>query len=143
MDLTKLNNAVRRKKFILPSVDHTLCQLGRTKIFTKLNANSGFWQVRLAKKSHQLTTFITPFWRYSFKRLPFGISSAPELFQMRMCQILEGLEGVVCHMDDILIFERSSEEHDMRTDAALMKIQNAGLTLNKRSLNLQRQKSSF
>ncbi len=143
VDLTKLNNAVRRNKFILPSVDHTLCQLGRTKIFTKLDANSGFWQVRLAKESHQLTTFITPFGWYSFKRLPFGISSAPELFQMRMCQILEGLEGVVCHMDDILIFERSSEEHDMRTDAALRKIQNAGLTLNKKKSEFAKTEVKF
>ncbi len=66
-----------------------------------------------------------------------------ELFQMRMCQILEGLEGVVCHMDDILIFERSSEEHDMRTDAALRKNQNAGLTLNKKKSEFAKTEVKF
>jgi len=113
VDLTKLNSAVRREKLILPSVDHTLGQLGGAKIFTKLDANSGFWQIRLAEESQRLTTFITPFGRYSFKRLPFGISSAPELFQLKMFPILEGLDGVTCHMDNILMYGRSPEEHDI------------------------------
>ncbi|KAK3524638.1 hypothetical protein QTP70_032192, partial [Hemibagrus guttatus] len=143
VDLTKLNSAVRREKFILPSVDHTLGQLGRAKIFTKIDANSGFWQIRLAEESQPLTTFITPFGRYSFKRLPFGISSAPELFQMRMCQILEGLDGVTCHMDDILIYGSSSEEHDIRLDAALKKLQSAGLTLNRKKCEFAKTEVKF
>ncbi|XDV37818.1 hypothetical protein PO909_007359 [Leuciscus waleckii] len=143
VDLTKLNRAVRREKFILPSVDHTLGQLGGAKTFTKIDANSGFWQIRLAEESQQLTTFITPFGRYSFKRLPFGISSAPELFQMRMCQILEGLDGVTCHMDDILIYGRSPEEHDIRLDTALKRVQRAGLTHNRKKCEFAKTEFKF
>ena len=73
-------------------------------VFTKLDANSGFWQIRLAKESRHLTTFITPFGRFCFNCLPFGITSAPEYFQKKMSQLLEGLEGVVCIMDDVLIY---------------------------------------
>ena len=72
-------------------------------MFIKLDANSGFWQILLSEISHPLTTFITPFGRYHFNKLPFGISSAPELFQRRMNTILEGLEGMVSLMDDVLI----------------------------------------
>ncbi len=81
VDLTKLNESVRRERHILPSVDHTLAQLRGAKVFTKLDANSGFWQIELSKESTLLTTFITPFGRFCFNRLPFGITSVPEYFE--------------------------------------------------------------
>ena len=132
VDLTKLNESVRSERHILPSVDHTLAQLGGAKVFTKLDANSGFWQIELSKESALLTTFITPFGRFCFNRLPFGITSAPEYFQKRMSEILSGLEGVVCMVDDVdvLVHGRTQEEHDQRLDAALARISNAGVTLN-------------
>lgn len=91
VDLTKLNYLVKRERHMLPSVKHTLGQLEGAKVFSKLNTNSGFWQIPLAKESAHLTTFITPFGRYCFNHLCFGISSAPEHFQQRISQILEGL----------------------------------------------------
>ena len=112
VDLTKLNASVCRERHILPSAEETLAQLGDTKVFSKLDANSGFWQLKLASESALLTTFITPFGRYCFKRLPFGISSAPEVFQRRMSEILNGIEGVVCMMDDVLVFSKDKEEHN-------------------------------
>lgn len=81
-------------------------------MFSKLDANSGFWQIPLAKKSHLLTMFITPFGRYCFNKMPFGISSAPEHFQKRMSKILAGLKGVLCLMDDVLVFGKDVKEHD-------------------------------
>ena len=81
VDLTKLNESVRRERHIMPSVELTLGQLGEAKVFSKLDANSGFWQVKLAEESSKLTTFITPFGRFRFNRLPFGITSAPEYYQ--------------------------------------------------------------
>ena len=60
VDLTKLNESVMREKHDLPSVDQTLGRLAGAKVFTKLDANSGFWQIPLAPTSQELTTFITP-----------------------------------------------------------------------------------
>ena len=99
VDLTKLKQNVKRESHILPSVEDTLAQLKDAHLFTKLDANSGFWQIPLTKESSMMTTFITPYGRYRFNRLPFGISSAPEHFQRRMYEILEGLTGLVCLMD--------------------------------------------
>ncbi len=90
----------------------------------------GFWQVPLDEQSKLLTTFMTPFGRFCFNRLPFGISSAPEIFQRTMSGILEGLDGVICHMDDILIHGKDQAQHDERVRAVLHRIQDAGLTLN-------------
>ncbi|UYV69541.1 K02A2.6-like [Cordylochernes scorpioides] len=114
-----------------PVVEHTLAQLKGAKVFTKLDANSGFWQIPLSSESSALTTFITPFGRFRFKRLPFGISSAPEIFQKRMGQILEGLEGTLCHMDDIMVYGSCQEEHDKRLETVLTRVSKSGLTLNK------------
>ena len=73
-------------------------------MFSKLDANSVFWQVPLAEKSRLFIPFITLFGRYCYNELPFGIWSALEHFQWRMHSLLEGLPGVLCVMDDIIIF---------------------------------------
>ena len=131
VDLTKLNANVCRERHVLPSVETTLAQLGGAKHFAKLDANSGFWQIEMDPESSKLTTFITPFGRYRFNRLPFGITSAPEHFQRRMNEILADMEGAVCLIDDILIYGKSQSEHDQRLLAVLKKLNEAGLTLNK------------
>ena len=100
VDLTELNKAVQREVHPMPSVDESLAKLGNSKIFSKLDANSGFWQIPLDEESRLLTTFVTPFGRYCFNRLPLGISSAPDIFQRTMSRILEGLDGTICQMDD-------------------------------------------
>ena len=81
IDFTELNKCVKREFYPLPSVDHVLGQLSGAKYFSKIDANSGSHQIPLSENSKRLTTFITPWGRYYFNRLPFGISSAPERFQ--------------------------------------------------------------
>ena len=131
VDLTQLNKSVCRERYLLPAVEQILSQLAGATVFSKLDANSGFWQIPLAPESTLLTTFITPFGRYCFHRLPFGITSAPEYFQHQMTQILKDLNGVVCLMDDVLIFGKTQEEHDHRLLNVLQTMQSAGMTLNK------------
>ena len=101
VDRKPLNENILCEVHPIPRVDEALAQLAGATVFTKLDANSSFWQILLSPESRPLTTFITPFGRYHFNKLPFVISSAPELFQRRMNSILEGLEGVVCLIDDV------------------------------------------
>ncbi|XP_024886578.1 uncharacterized protein K02A2.6-like [Temnothorax curvispinosus] len=121
VDLTKLNQAVERENHPMPTVEHTLGQLNGVKYITKLDCVSGFWQVPLSEDSKKLTTFITPFGRFCFCRLPFGILSAPECFQKRASQILEGLEGVANLIDDIIVWGKTIQEHDARLRAVLQR----------------------
>ena len=85
-------------------VDDTLARLTGATCSSKLGANSGFWQIALAEELCLLTTFITPFGRYCFHKLPFENTSAPEVFQMRMSHILDGLPGGQYFIDYILIY---------------------------------------
>ena len=130
IDFTRLNEAVRRELHPLPKTEETLSELGTAKRFSKLDANSGYWQMKLEKESQELTTFITPFGRYMCKRLPFGISSAPEVFQREMQKVLVDTVGVVCQMDDILVYGETQEEHDIRLKTVMDRISKAGMTLN-------------
>ena len=132
VDLTHLNKAVKREIHPMSSVDESLAKLGKASVFSKLDANSGFWQLLLDEESKLLTTFITPQGRFAFNRIPFGISSAPEIFIRTISVILQGLDGVICHMDDILVFASNEAEHDDRLWKVLQRLQGAGLTLNEK-----------
>ena len=72
-----------------------------------------------------------PFGRYAFKRLPFGITSAPEILQRKMTETLNGLKGVAIFMDYVLVYGDTSEQHDQRLSKVLERIDSAGLKLNK------------
>ena len=80
VDLRRLNSAVKRSRFVLPTLEDIAPKLAGAQYFSKLDASSGFWQIPLHPDSAKLTTFMTPFGRFCFKRLPFRITSAPEKF---------------------------------------------------------------
>ena len=129
VDLTKLNKSVKRERHILPSVEQTLAQIGTAKYFTKFDANSGYWQVELHPNSRKLTMFITPFGRFYFNRLPFGITSTPEHFQRRMTEILGDISGVMCLVDDILVTGKTQDEHNSRLTEVLTRLEKAKVIL--------------
>ena len=119
VDLTKLNESILREYHPLPNIDHTFAQPAGATIFSKLDA--------LSLESAKLTTFITPFGRFCFNRLPFGISSAPEHFQKRISQVLEESDGAICLMGDILVYGSSVEDHNQHLEATLHNLQEASL----------------
>ena len=99
-------------------------------MFSKLDATHGYWQIPLDESSQLLTTFNTPFGRYFFTRMPFGIKSAQEVFQKRISQHFDDIEGVATDIDDILIWGTDEDEHDRRLGAILQKCEEINLTLN-------------
>eukprot|EP00731_Ephydatia_muelleri_P036384 Em0245g3a len=143
VDLRPLNENVMREKFPLPKVDEILAQLAGARVFSKLDANMGFWQIPLSPECRSLTTFITPFGRFHFNKLPFGVSCASELFQKRMAVILEGLEGVLCLVDDVLVFGSDQQEHDRRLRGVLERLNKARVTLNAEKCAFSRKEIKF
>ena len=120
VDLTALNKGVRREVYHFPRVSDMLSRLANGTVFSKLDANSGFWQVILSPACRLYTTFITPWGRFCFKRMPFGISSAPEFYQRAMEKMLDGLEGVVCYMDDVLVYGKDTAQHWKRNHRVIL-----------------------
>lgn len=130
VDLARLKESILREFHSLPCVDQELALLTGTKVFSNLDANSGFWQIGLSPESSKLNTFTTPFGRFPFNRPPFGINSTPENFQKRISQDLEGMERSPCQMDDILFFAKLFKERDKHLKETLCKLQEANLTIN-------------
>ena len=106
-------------------------RMPNAKVFSVLDANSGFWQVQLNHESSRLCTFNTPFGRYMFKRLPFGISSAQDVFQAKMSEMFGDIEGVEVVVDDLLIWTETEAEHDERLRKVLEQACQRNLKLNK------------
>ena len=129
VDLKKLNEAVRRERYISPTLEDVAPKLARAKVFSTLDA--AFYQLPLEKESSKLTMFITLMGRFCFQRVPFGITLAPEIFQKKMTDLLDNQDGAEACMDDILIYGANVEEHDRRLNEVLDKEKKAGLQLNR------------
>ena len=78
----------------MPVIEDILPELGKAKVFTKVDCKYGYWQIKLTEESSLLTTFATPFGRYKWNRMPFGISPASEIFQLRLHEAVESLDGI-------------------------------------------------
>jgi hypothetical protein len=115
MDCRELNSAVKREHYTIPTYDEVSARLAGAKKFSLLDAQSGFWHIRLSEESSRICTFNTPFGRYRWKRLPFGLKSAPEVFQKHLINALEGLQGIQVCADDILVVGYGDTEAEVNT----------------------------
>jgi len=128
---------------MLPTVDQVLAQMAGATVFSKLDANSGFYQIKLTEESKPLTTFITPNGRYCYNRLPFDINSGPEHFQRQLHQVLENQPGVVNLIDDTVVYGKDMKEHDQRLEQVLDKLSAAKITLNQSKCQFRKPEISF
>lgn len=94
LDPKDLNKAILRENYPLPTIEDVATRLHGAKMFSILDVSCGFWHVELDEASSHQTTFHTPFGRYRWKRMPFMISSTPEVFQCWMHKLIEDLHGV-------------------------------------------------
>lgn len=142
LDPVDLNKALKRVNYQMPTVEEIMPELSKAKVFTTLDARRGFWQMRLTDESSYLTTFWTPFGRYRWKRMPFGIAPAPELFQMKQHEIVQGLEGVEVICDDLLVYgcgDTTAEaiiDHNRKLEKLLQRLREKNMKLNKSKMRL-------
>lgn len=130
LDPVDLNRSIKRPHYPMRTIEDVLPQLTGARYFTKLDARSGYWAIKLTNDSTFLTTFNTPFGRYRYLRLPFGISCAQDEFQRKIDESFEGVDGMEAIVDDILVYGRTVQEHDMNLRAVLQRAQDKGIKLN-------------
>lgn len=143
IDPKPLNKALKRNHYPMPIIDDILPKLNKAQFFTVVDAKNGFWHVKLSEESSYLTTFSTPFQRYRWLRMPFGISPAPEEFQRRLHQALDGLQGVAAVADDILVYGDSEQSHDKHLENLLQRCQTMGIVLNEEKMNYKKKSVKF
>ena len=149
LDPKDLNRALQQENYPLPTIEEVASRLHGAKVFTVLDVACGFWHVVLDEQSSFLTTFNTPFGRYRWKRMPFGIKSAPEIFQHKMHELIEGLNGVEVIADDFVVVEygnslrAASKDHDKNLSAFLQRCEERGIRLNSDKLRLRMRSSVY
>ena len=131
LDRRHLNKPIKREHFKLPTRDEVTSQFANAKMFSKLDASNGFCLMKLEDGSTNFCTFNTPFGQYKYLRLPFGISSAPEIYHRTINSVFSHLEGVDTSMDDIIVNGSTPQEHDERLEATMNVVREVGLKLQK------------
>ena len=151
IDPRPLNKALKREHFELPTLDDMLPELGKQKcmIFSTLDCKNGFWHVRLSESSSLLTTFTTRWGRYRWKRMPFGVKPAPEIFQKRLLQVLQDLPGTFVVFDDILVVgsgenhQLAMADHNKKLSTLMETCQQQNIKLNPEKMKLRYKAVNF
>ena len=149
LDPKDLNKAIQRENYPLPTIEEIATRLHGAKLFSILDVRNGFWHVALDEPSSFLTTFHTPFGRFRWRRMPFGICSAPEVFQRRMHELIEGLHGMEVVADDFAAvgfgetLEEATLDHDKNLKAFLERCEEKNIKLNAEKLKLRMREVPF
>lgn len=143
LDPRHLNKAILRPHYPFPNIEDCKAKLVGSKYFTALDANSGFWMIPLDEASSKLCTFNTPFGRYRFLRLPFGINAAPEIFHAEMIKLFGHISNLIIYIDDFLIYSSSMEEHVKTLETVFQRAREVGLKFNKSKCKFFRTEIKF
>ncbi|KAJ0176070.1 hypothetical protein K1T71_008244 [Dendrolimus kikuchii] len=143
VDMRRANAAIMRENHPLPCMDKLLPEIGKAKYFSKLDIKDAFHHLELHPDCRHITTFITSKGLYRYKRLMFGISCAPEIFQKVLERLLIKCDGVINFIDDILIFGNSEEQHDIRLEKVLKVLKENNVQLNKQKCIFKVKKVNF
>ncbi|KAL5489261.1 hypothetical protein EMCRGX_G018331 [Ephydatia muelleri] len=126
-----MNQSLDVDQYPLPKPEDLFATVANGRVFTKLDLSQAYQQMLLDEESRQYVTINTHLGLYHYTRLPFGVASAPAMFQKAMDMILQGLPGVICYIDDILVSGTSEEEQLPRLEEMLKKLKNYGLRVKK------------
>ena len=126
-----VNQVSKLDNYPIPKTEDLLATLGGGEKFTKLDMSQAYQQMTLDEESRKFTTINTHKGLFQYNRLPFGVSSAPGIFQRTMENLLQGIPNVIVRMDDILISGKDDDHHMANLEAVLKKLSETGLRLRK------------
>lgn len=142
LDPKDFNLAIKREYCNIPTFEEITSELKWSTYFSTLDANNGFYQIKLDESSTHLFTFGTPFGRFKFLRLPYGIVNGSEIFHDRFSKIFKK-KGTEVYIDDILIHGKDKEEHDRRLRDVLETAKKRGVKFNYSKCQFGKNKLKF
>ena len=131
IDYRALNKITTPDPYPIPRIDDLIDELNDAKYLTKIDLNKGFLQIPVHPKDQPKTAFQTPWGKYEFTRMPFGLMNAPSTFQRSMNIVLQGNEQFAnCYIDDIVVHSKTWEDHVKHIRTVLEQLKQFGLTAN-------------
>ena len=140
---TGLNEALESHQYPVPNIEDVMATLNGGVIFSQLDLSEAYLQVEVKEESRELLMVHTHRGLFQYNRLPFGIKTAPRIFQHIMDQLLVGLEGVTAYLDDILIIGHSEEDHQHKLHTVLQRLSEWGFRLRTEKCNLHMERIKF
>lgn len=133
VDYRHINNITDKETYPLPHISDILDKLSKAKIFSIIDATTGYYQIALSDTSREKTAFTYQNIKYEFKRMPFGLCNAPSTFQALMDNTFSGKDRVFVlpYLDDIVIFSENLEKHIEQLQYVFLKLKAINLILNK------------
>ena len=131
IDYRNLNKITTPDPFPIPRIDDLIDELNSAKYMTKIDLNKGFLQIPVNPRDQPKTAFQTPWGKFEFTRMPFGLMNAPATFQRSMNHVLQGLESfTICYRDYIVVHSKNWDDHVKQVRAVLERLKRFGLTAN-------------
>ncbi|GAB1602684.1 hypothetical protein Ahia01_000548300 [Argonauta hians] len=143
LDPKDLNRAIMRCHYKTPTMEELAHKLSGAQHFSKLDAKNGYWSIPLDAESQILTTFHSPFGRFCFQRMPFGLVMSQDVFMQRMDMILEKCPGTIGLIDDVIVFGKTKEEHDSNLHRLMEVAQTEGLCFNSEKCAIDQKQINF
>ena len=116
----------------MPRVEDILSKLGKATFYTTLDLRSGYHHIALDKDSIKETAFVSPFGRYDYLKVPFGLAQAPSYFQNLMNKVLNCLNFTFAYLDDVIIFSETAGQNFKHIQILLSRLKQANPKLKKR-----------
>lgn len=131
LDFRALNKTLRDDRYPLPNITNILNQLGQSNLFSCLDLKQGYLQIPLQEEAKEKTAFNSPGSHWEFNSLPFGLKTAPAIFQKIINTVLTGLIGTQAfvYLDDIIILGDTFANHVKNLERVLERLRDAKLTI--------------
>ena len=127
---TTMSNELKRCPHKIPTIEELNPEFAEARVFSKMDAKAGYWSIHLDEAIQEITPFRTPFGRYCYRRLPFGLCVSQDLFQQAMDRILARAPGCVGIADDVVVYGRDNTEHDKNLLRLMQVAKEEGLVFN-------------
>ena len=130
IDYRRLNKVTQGDPYYMSTLDEIIERVGESRCLSKLDLSKGFYQIPVSSESVDKTAFITPFGKFAFKRMPFGLKNAPSIFQRTMEVVLRSCYLFAApYIDDVVIFSKNGVEHMTHLKEVLEEFRRYGLTV--------------
>ena len=144
VDYRKLNEVTTADPYYMTTMEEILERVGESRVMSKLDLAKGFYQVEVEPLSQEKTAFISPFGKFEFTRMPFGLKNAPAIFQRLMEVVLRDCYHCSApYIDDIVVFSSSGAEHIEHLRSVLSALRKYGMTLKESKCEFGKEKVEY
>ena len=145
IDYRRLNTVTRGDSYPLPKIEECLDTISGSTLFSTLDLQSGYYQIRIDERDIEKTAFITKYGLYEHLRLPMGIKTSPSTFSRAMSLVLSGLQWktLLIYLDDVIVVAHNFSEHLERLEEVLVRFRQFGLKLKPKKCQIMKKEVVF